>query len=316
MSLALPAAAAGLIVLFGLIGLVRDVQRGFLSLIGTLLGVALVQIWGATWASKVEEQFGWMPSTATWAVSSTAFLLVAILVGYGSSTFIPKKAGNAKDKPRPKALARPASGLLGALNGAMIASMLLLYARGWSANESLQALILESVLLSLLIEWFSWFILGVAVLIGTLAFCKWTIFVVHRLTSPIPVPVKSTPQPSAPKPSTTTQPAAQTAIQTPAQTGTQSSSQAGAKPAAGQASPQPAAQNSSSAAASNGTKPAQTAASSATAGAAAAKATDDKSAPKTPPLTPEQQKIADKNDKAHLERLLRSMERVLPRDEK
>lgn len=303
MSLALPAAAAFVIVVFGLIGLVRDVQRGFLSLIGTLLGVTLVQIWGATWAVKVEEQFGWAPSTATWVVSSSAFLLVAILVGYGSSAFIPKKASNVKDKPRPKALARPASGLLGALNGAMIASILLLYARGWSANESLQAVIVESLLLSLLIEWFSWFVLGVTVLIGTLAFCKWTIFVVHRLVTPMPVPVKPTPQ-TTPKPATSTQPAAQPAAQT------------GAKPATGQATPQTAAQNGSQ---TSTAKPAQTGAAgnpgAAIAAAALAKAAaEDEAAAKAPKLTPEQQKIADKNEQEHLERLLRNIEKVLPPD--
>lgn len=308
MSLALPAAAAFVIVVFGLIGLVRDVQRGFLSLIGTLLGVTLVQIWGATWAVKVEEQFGWAPSTASWVVSSSAFLLVAILVGYGSSAFIPKKASNVKDKPRPKALARPASGLLGALNGAMIASILLLYARGWSANESLQAVIVESLLLSLLIEWFSWFVLGVTVLIGTLAFCKWTIFVVHRLATPMPVPVKPTPQ-TAPKPATSTQPAAQPAAQT------------GAKPATGQATPQTAAQNGSQ---TSTAKPAQTGAAGAAgnlgaaiAAAALAKAeAEDKAAAKAPKLTPEQQKIADKNDDEHLARMLSKIEQLLPPDQK
>lgn len=329
MSLALPAAAAFLIVVFGLIGLARDVQRGFLSLIGTLLGVALVQIWGPTWAAKVEEQFGWMPSTASWAVSSTAFLLVAILVGYGSSTFIPKKATNAKDKPKPKALARPASGLLGALNGAMIASILLLYARGWAANETLQAVILESVLLSLLIEWFSWFILGVAVLIGTLAFFKWTIFVVHRLTSPLPVPAKPASQPAEPKPSTTAQPAAQPSAQPAAQAGTQAgAAQAGsqqgaqanaqqgaqtaAKPAAPQAAPQPAAQNSSQAAASGEPKPAQAAAGAA-AGAATAKAKDEKADSNKAKLTPEQQK---KRNLEYLDRiLLGKIEERLPPDQ-
>jgi pyruvate/2-oxoglutarate dehydrogenase complex dihydrolipoamide acyltransferase (E2) component len=309
MSLALPAAAAFVIVVFGLIGLIRDVQRGFLSLIGTLLGVTLVQIWGATWAIKVEEQFGWAPSTATWVVSSTAFLLVAILVGYGSSAFIPKKAIPTKDKPKPKALARPASGLLGALNGAMIASILLLYARGWAANENLQAVIVESLLLSLLIEWFSWFVLGVTVLIGTLAFCKWTIFVVHRLATPMPVPVKPTPQ-TTPKPAPTSQPAGQPA----AQTGTQN----GAKPASGSAAPQTAAaQNGSQTSAA---KPAQTGATGAPAGSAIAAAAlakaaaEDKAAAKTPPLTPEQQKIADKNEEEHLERLLKNIEKVLPPD--
>jgi len=195
MTLALTILAGALIALLGLIGLWRDVQRGFLSLVGTVLGVVLVQLWGVTWATWLEQKLSWAPSTAGWVASSLTFLLVALFVGYGSGSLVarPKPLLDSSLKPRGKALARPAGALLGLLNGALIASVLLLYAREWSANETLQAAISDSFVLALLIDWFPWFVLGVALLIGVQAFAKWsvaTLIVISRLATPRQPPLQ------------------------------------------------------------------------------------------------------------------------------
>ena len=145
MSITITIAIAVIILLLGILGVFRGVLSGLLTLVGTLMAAALVDLWHPTWAEWLVQSLGEdKPHTWTWAVTSLSFLLVAFIVGYGSSTFLPRKKNAGQPAPGQQQQKTPfkerlSGGLLGALNGALIASYLLHYTRELLQNNEFEA---------------------------------------------------------------------------------------------------------------------------------------------------------------------------------
>lgn len=144
------------LILPGLVGMFRDIRAGFLTMIGTLVAAALVDLWHKAWAEKLND---WLkdssPSTWTWVVTTLIFLLVALIVGYGSSTFLKPPL----DFERRLLKERLSAALLGLLNGALIVSYLIRYARDTIQDEDVQAMLEMTFLARMLYEWLPWFVL-------------------------------------------------------------------------------------------------------------------------------------------------------------
>jgi uncharacterized membrane protein required for colicin V production len=155
--------------LLGLFGLFRGVRRGLIAVAGTLLGAVLIDLWQARWSGWLGAQME-QPTWATFLLTATIFLLVALLVGYGGSLLLPHD-------PRAKGpglFDRFLGAFVGALNGALIVSYMLRYANeNWTDGEAAN-LIADSLVAGLLDAWLPWFIL--AMVLST------TVFVMLRGT--------------------------------------------------------------------------------------------------------------------------------------
>ncbi|MFL5807645.1 MAG: hypothetical protein ACJ8CR_38700 [Roseiflexaceae bacterium] len=111
--------AAALIVWLGFVGLRRDLRRGVVALAGTLLGAIMAGFWGDRWGQSLAERFvGGDTQRLTFVVSSLVFLFCALVVGYGGGLLL-------GPKERAPFQRRLVGGLLGILNGALIAAYLL-----------------------------------------------------------------------------------------------------------------------------------------------------------------------------------------------
>jgi uncharacterized membrane protein required for colicin V production len=174
MSIAITIAIVVIILLLGILGVFRGVRSGLLTLVGTLMAAALVDLWHPTWAEWLVQLLGDdRPHTWTWAVTSLSFLLVALIVGYGSSTFLPRKKNavqstSGQQQQKTPFKERLSGGLLGALNGALIASYLLHYTRELLQNKEFETTLQTSLVARVLYDWLPWFVLAmvVAVLIN------------------------------------------------------------------------------------------------------------------------------------------------------
>jgi uncharacterized membrane protein required for colicin V production len=172
MALALTIGAVALVVLLAVLGLLRGVQRGLITVAGTLLGAVLVDLWLSTWlAWLVERLRPERPAQTAWLVATLGFVVVAVVVGYGSGWLIPEAKPAAEGKPRRHRLARPAGALLGALNGALIAAYLLRYASVLLGNDT-EAMIQGSFALRLLSQWLPWFVLAVVLALATIVLAR------------------------------------------------------------------------------------------------------------------------------------------------
>jgi hypothetical protein len=127
--------AAALILWLGFVGFRRDLRRGVMTLVGTLLGAIMVGFWGERWGQSLAERFvGGSPQQLMFIVSSLVFLFCALIVGYGGGTLLgPKERGPFQR--------RLVSVVLGMVNGALIASYLLRFAAADSGSlrEEIQA---------------------------------------------------------------------------------------------------------------------------------------------------------------------------------
>ncbi len=162
MSIALTITIIVLLIGLGVLGVFRGVREGLLTLVGTLMAAALVDLWHVRLSEWLVEMLqDDRPKTGTWAVISLTFLFVALLVGYGSSTFLPKRPNKPHQKPLFKE--RLSGGLLGALNGAMIVSYLLRYTDTILQNKDFAAALQESVVARVLYAWLPWFVLAMVI---------------------------------------------------------------------------------------------------------------------------------------------------------
>lgn len=122
MSLALTIFIGVVVVVLGLVGYFRDPRRGLIALLGTLLGVIVVDFWAAQWGAALSRSLGGDPQRNTFIVSSLLFLWGALVVGYGGGLLL----GRSKER---LALAQRLIGVLfGLLNGVLIVGFLLRYA--------------------------------------------------------------------------------------------------------------------------------------------------------------------------------------------
>jgi hypothetical protein len=141
------------------------VARGLLTLVGTLLGATLVELWfaPATGREGLEQQF--RPETLDAPALLTViavFLAVAVIVGYGSGLLLrqPKEKSAQKLTVRNRIV----GSLVGVLNGALIASYLLHYAVALSPDFA--AALSGSSPLRVLYAWLPWYILAVVLVAG------------------------------------------------------------------------------------------------------------------------------------------------------
>jgi len=173
MALALTIGAVALVALLTVIGLLRGVQRGLLSVAGTLLGAVLVDLWLSSWQTWLVDRLRpERPAQTAWLAASIGFVAVAVIVGYGSGLLVPDTKLGADGKlPRRHALGRPAGALLGALNAALIVAYLLRYANVLLGNDT-AALIQSALVLQVLSQWLPWFVLAVVLALTTLVLAR------------------------------------------------------------------------------------------------------------------------------------------------
>lgn len=173
MALALTIGVVALVALLTVIGLLRGVQRGLLTLAGTLLGAVLVDLWLSSWQTWLVERLRpEQPAQTAWLAASIGFVVVAVIVGYGSGLLIPDaKLGVDGKLPRRHPLARPAGALLGALNAALIVAYLLRYASVLLGNST-AAMVQGALVLQVLLQWLPWFVLAVVLALTTLVLAR------------------------------------------------------------------------------------------------------------------------------------------------
>jgi hypothetical protein len=165
MELALLIAIVVTLTILGLWGLRRGVARGLLTLVGTLLGAALVELWfnPSTGREGLEQQF--RPETLDTPALLTVmavFLVVAIIVGYGSGLLLRQPKAEPVEKLTVRN--RIVGSLVGVLNGALIASYLLHYAVALLPDFA--SALAGSLPLRVLYAWLPWYVLAVVLVAG------------------------------------------------------------------------------------------------------------------------------------------------------
>jgi uncharacterized membrane protein required for colicin V production len=183
-------------------GGLRGVRASLLAMIGTFLGVLLVDLWQEPWGEWVRAQLRpENPTFYTWLLSTSVFFLVVLVTGLGSSVLLPEPKPVAKAQRNMRE--RLAGGGIGLLNGALVSSYLLYFAESGMSDEDFQRLMSSLPGLNVLHAWLPWFILALVV--------TTTIFIVLRgsvrLSRNAAKPLPSTPM------TTTTLPTQNTASQ-------------------------------------------------------------------------------------------------------
>lgn len=184
-------AIALMIIVPGAVGVRHGVYRGFLTLVGTLLGAVLVDVMQPhvlAWvdrALRVER-----PGVVIWWVQSVAFLAVALIVGYGGNVLVRQETIPIRHDWRDMLLGF----LLGALNGAVIVSYLLNYARGLPESYGIAPLVASSLVVQIVRDWVAWFIAAVVVVLSAYIAVRLMIRLVrqHFGSQHVPGPVSST----------------------------------------------------------------------------------------------------------------------------
>lgn len=147
----------------GVLGFRRGIQSGLLTLVGTLVAAALVDLWQGSIARQLgtwlhtENPNGWVL-----IVVSLAFLAVTLVVGYGSSVLLPRS----DDVVAPDMRERIMATLVGILNGALIASYLIHYTITILDNGDFRAALTQSPVTSILHMWLPWFVLAIVIALG------------------------------------------------------------------------------------------------------------------------------------------------------
>ncbi|NJN15132.1 MAG: CvpA family protein [Oscillochloris sp.] len=168
--MALTIGVAACVLILALVGLMRGLRRGIVALAGTLLAAVLIDLWQARWISWLRETMQFEQwALPAFVLIAIIFLGVTLLVGYGGSILLPPEKPGANN-----ALARLLGGLIGAINGALIASYLLRYASEIWPDATISTLLAGSPAALILNTWLPWFILA---LVGTTA-----VFVILRAT--------------------------------------------------------------------------------------------------------------------------------------
>jgi hypothetical protein len=180
-------------VLFGIIGLLRGTRRGIVTLVGTLFGAVLVDLWQDRWAEWLRtDRAVEQPALWTFLITATVFVLAALVIGYGGSMLL----RNDPKAPPPGFGDRLLGGFVGALNAALIVSYLLRYAEEAWTNGAATALIAGSPVATILASWLAWFILALVVTTGVFVLLRVTLTVGKALTArPAAAPAAAAPKP-------------------------------------------------------------------------------------------------------------------------
>jgi uncharacterized membrane protein required for colicin V production len=190
MSLVIPAVAALVLIILGLIGYWRDTRRGVLALAGTLLGAILVGFWGEVWAQDLAKRFGGGdPRTLTFVVSCVTFLFVVVFVGYGGGLLL------RRGRERPSLSQRLVGALLGLLNGALIVGYVLRFAT--NQNPATTQALLSTPVARIFHDGLPLLFLGIAIVVTALVLVRGLLLIAGVGRTPLPAPTKPT-TPAAP----------------------------------------------------------------------------------------------------------------------
>ncbi len=175
-----------LLIIFGIVlialavvGGMRGVHEGTLALIGTLIGAVLVDLWHPVWYEWVRESLRpEIPAVPTWAIASTVFLGVVVLVGYGSGLLFPRQPRD--DEIGVPLRERIVGVLLGLLNGALVCSYLLRYTIDILHNPEFDTVVATSVTLQTLYDWLPWFVMSVVFVLSVMIIARLVIRLLRK----------------------------------------------------------------------------------------------------------------------------------------
>ncbi len=181
--------------LLGLIGLARGVRAGLVAIAGTLLAAVLIDLWNQRLGAWIREMLRpELPALPTFLLVAAVFLLTVAIIGYGGSALLPRAPAQSRSR---QALDRVVGGLLGALNGALIASYLLRFADAAWASGAVADLLATSPMARVLLLWLPWFMLALVVSTGAMVVIRGVAgFVRTRRTAPPPPAPVPSPQPA------------------------------------------------------------------------------------------------------------------------
>jgi uncharacterized membrane protein required for colicin V production len=180
-------------------GVLRGVRASLLAMVGTFLGVLLVDLWQEPWGEWVRAQLRpENPVFYTWLLSTFVFFLVVLVTGLGSSVLLPEPKPVAKAQRHMRE--RLAGGGIGLLNGALVSSYLLYFAESGMSDADFQSLMGSLPGLNVLHAWLPWFILALVV--------TTTVFIVLRGSVRLS---RNAAKPTSATPTTTTVPTQNTA---------------------------------------------------------------------------------------------------------
>lgn len=169
-----------LIVLAGLWGLWRGIQRGFLTMLAILFAALLVDMWGHTWTLQLRDRFQVEDvMRLEWLITMTAFSLVTLILGYGSGLLLPRP----KVPKRMPFNERLIGGFIGILNGMLITAFILRYSIALRP-PAFAASVNAEIILSLLHAWLPWYILVSALILHLLIIYRAVIRVIQFFLQP------------------------------------------------------------------------------------------------------------------------------------
>jgi uncharacterized membrane protein required for colicin V production len=184
-------------------GALRGVRASLLAMIGTFLGVLLVDLWQEPWGEWVRTQFRpENPAFFTWLLSTAIFFVVVLVAGLGSGVFLPE--AKTAPKPKPTMRDRLAGGGIGLLNGALVSSYLLYFAESGLNERDFQQLISSLPFLGVLYAWLPWFMLVLVLTTTVFILLRGAMRLSRNTRKPTPMVAETTAPPSQ---NTTGQPA-------------------------------------------------------------------------------------------------------------
>lgn len=181
--------------LLALIGLARGARAGLAAIAGTLLAAVLIDLWNQPLGAWIRETLRpELPALPTFLLIAAVFLLTVAIIGYGGSALLPPAPAQGRSR---QVLDRIVGGLLGALNGALIASYLLRYADMAWVNGDAADLMATSPLAQVLLLWLPWFILALVATTGAIVLIRGGAGFVRARRAAATAPAAPTAQPAA-----------------------------------------------------------------------------------------------------------------------
>lgn len=181
MALALTIVIGLVLALLGFVGYVRDLRRGMLALLGTLVGAILVNFWGDQWGAGLASRFV-NPDVQriTFYVNYAVFLWCALVVGYGGGVLLSRVKERSLQQ-------RLVGALLGLVNGVLIVGFLLRFAT--AKQPSLAPLIQANPVAKIVHDGLPLLFLALAAITTLLVLGRAAIRLFSR-GAPQPVPIK------------------------------------------------------------------------------------------------------------------------------
>lgn len=159
-------------------GWFRGMHFGLLTLIGTIFSAAVVNLWQRPLVEFVEQYLS--DNLYAWVAVSLSFLLMVLIVGYGSYLLIPKTT----EVPDLDARIKLMGALVGLLNGALVVGYVLRYATTLLNDTETSVFLTTFPLTSILHDWLPWYLLSIAGLVSLTNVIRWLKLFIQRLRRP------------------------------------------------------------------------------------------------------------------------------------